>query len=69
MCYVNVVMYVLVHWIEDKPPSYTVQHQESITDKAMLQNPDLSGLVKWTICFKGMQDKGRIWLCSVGGDP
>ena len=44
----NVDLYVLVHWIADKPPSYTVQRHESVTNKDMLQNPDLSGLVKWT---------------------
>ena len=44
----NIDMYVLVHWIEDKPQTYAVQRQDSVMDKDMLQNPDLSGLVKWT---------------------
>lgn len=41
-------MFVLVRWIADKPNTYSVQRAESVVDSAMLTNPDLSGVVKFT---------------------
>ena len=53
-------------------PSYTIQRQESVTDKAMLQSSDLPGLVKW-MGLEAKEPKGGraehpVWSLSIALD-
>ena len=55
----EIVSYVLVNWIENNRPTYSVQNACCVINEKMLRDKSIGGLVKWM--EEGVKEPKKGW--------